>query len=635
MRLIGKGSDREWGLIPVLIVTTAIGILYGILSVLRFEAYNSGIYDLGVTFYEIYIISHGHFSITGITAYQASRSIMFILAPMFGYYGKMPALLVFQSFILAAGGIPLYFISRNMGSDQLSSSLISISYVIFYPLAGVAWFDFHFMATFPTVYLIFLALMLYGRGKAGLALAILCFSTDPLAPAIVGITAIVLIMENRKKERFPVHELEAVLALSFIYYAVGVLVFSDSYISSYLGMNNVFPVQLPYLPYTYILYLLLPVLFLSLIGIDYFAAAIPFFLFIFLNNYQPYFNLMFYQYPALIAPVVFVSASMGLARLHRAARNYEEKHSGKRKRAQSRTVKSVAVSILILNVILFSFLTPAGNLFTGPNDSNVSGDLTGLPYSYNTVQYIAYQHYDSYLRDVISMVPKGSSVMIEDNLPQMSYGYKWYLPEWITPANLPKYAIIDPYSRFYDQGSYYGSNISNCTVARANMLYSKYGYGLVAEIGGIVLMERGYTGTVKFTPLTMNFSYNSFKYNAGKTMKIGNDVILEPDNSGGYGFYGPYTFFVPGRYIIHLNLLPIGDNLKNQNLTMQLVNTSVTGTINIDTSLLVNLSSLYPDGINISVNITGFQSLVEFRSFYMHTLSPLIFYGAEMTEVQP
>ena len=47
-----------------------------------------------------------------------------------------------------------YNVSRKIIENSKYSVIISILWLMYFPLTGVQWFDFHFMALFPTLFLI-------------------------------------------------------------------------------------------------------------------------------------------------------------------------------------------------------------------------------------------------------------------------------------------------------------------------------------------------------------------------------------------------------------------------------------------------------------------------------------------------
>ncbi len=596
-----------------------IGGTYSALSLYRFFTFHAGVYDLGVSYELIYSVFHGLIGHGTLGDYQIQKPIYLVLAPFFGLTGEIPFLLVFQSLWIFFGSIPLYFISRKFGHGPWISTALSLSFLFYYPLGGVAWFDFHFMAIFPTFFFLFYCFYLYGHKRASFAFAILAMATDFLVPAIIGLGAIIILIAERKEKGWKNSFAMGIIVISIAIYIAVIYLYSFGEVSQYTNNRVIFSVNFSGLFYFYPLYLLIPVLFLALLAPEYMILSLPFFFFIYSNNYEPYFSLMFYQYPALIAPVLFISASKGLVRFGKAIRN-------------RKVIKSLATFMLVFNVILFSFLTPIGNLFTAQYDQQIGQEFTGLPYSYDTGNQITPQQYDSYLRQAISMIPRGSSVMIQDNMPQLSYLYNWTLPENINYSYLPTYALLDPYAENFIGGSFFGSNLSDSAYGQANRLINDYGYGIFAELDGIVILERNYTGTFSYVGMNEFFNPSSFDLAPG-SFSLPQSEYIPPINDGGAGFYGPYTFLSPGTYNITFEIYS-PQYSGNQSLRLQLTNTSYDG-LTIDYQLILN-STYFGSGsqsAHFVFSTSDFLSLVEFRAFYLHMVMPLIFTGVQVTEL--
>ena len=617
--MIALGRMREdKGIIVVTAAWLFVGGTYSALSLLRYFSFHAGVFDLGVAYAQIYSVFHGLIGNGTIGDYQIQKSINLLMAPFFGLTGEIPYLLVFQSLWLSFGSIPLYYISRKFVRGTFVPAAVSLSYLFYYPLGGDYWFDFHFMAIFPTFFLLFYAFYLYGMRRAAMVSAILAMITDFLVPAIMIIGALTLLHSEWKDRGIRNSFAWAIVAVGTAIYVIVFLSYGTYSATQWINQAIVYPVNIPGLTEYYPLYLFLPVLFLSLLAPEYAIMLLPFLAFIYSNNYLPYFSLMFYQYPALFAPILFLSAAKGISRIGRLSR--------------SRTMmKGVATALVAFNIILFAFLTPVGNLMTAEYDNQAGGIFTGQPFSYNTMQDITYSQQDTYLNEAIAMIPHWSTVMIQDNMPQLSYQYHWLLPEDVNASNLPQYALLDPYSSKFTGGSYYGSNESKTAILQANWLIYNYGYGILAELDGITLLERNYTGSAEFVPIDRAIGAGSFFFPGNSTASNGSEIIPAIGN-GSYGFYGPYTFLTPGSYEITFKIYAESPS-GNQSLDLQIANTSYLGQtvdlqVHLDSSYFGSLARTF----TAYFNTTNFLSLVEFRAFNLHMISSIVFSGVQIYE---
>ena len=63
-------------------------------------------------------------------------------------------MLVIQEIFLGLPAIVIYLIAQTHIKDKTSSLLISLSYLLYFPLAGVNYYDFHFQAFFMLFFLL-------------------------------------------------------------------------------------------------------------------------------------------------------------------------------------------------------------------------------------------------------------------------------------------------------------------------------------------------------------------------------------------------------------------------------------------------------------------------------------------------
>ena len=76
---------------------------------------------------------------------------------------------------------------------------------------------------------------------------------------------------------------------------------------------------------------------------------------------------------------------------------------------------TVALAVAIITWFLF---TPYGNLITD-NNNGMHGANYLVMGNYETYSHIHYTTYDQELQNMINSIPKGSSVAIQNNMPQL------------------------------------------------------------------------------------------------------------------------------------------------------------------------------------------------------------------------
>ena len=164
-------------LIIIIPLTIIFMILSSIISYLRYITFHADVYDLGV--------SSDLIKNALIYPIVYNKIIYFLMYPIYNLFPSQVGLMVFQDVLISLGSIPLYFIGRKLINNHIYSLILSTIWLIYFPLAGVEWFDFHFIALFPTIFLAGYCLMLYSKFKYSLVFIMLSMITDYLAPVII------------------------------------------------------------------------------------------------------------------------------------------------------------------------------------------------------------------------------------------------------------------------------------------------------------------------------------------------------------------------------------------------------------------------------------------------------------------
>ncbi len=478
-----RKTERD--LVIVAFFTLIFSIASSVLSYRKYISFNDSVYDLGVS---SDLIKN---ALTSPIAYN--KLIYFLMFPIYHFFPSQVGLIVFQDSFICAGSIPLYFISRKIIEDRKSSIIISLLWLLYFPLTGVEWFDFHFMALFPTLFLIGYAFLVYGKYKKSLIFMYLAGITDLLAPVILIFLIIVLII---KKAKVPKYYLYTIIIPIIVVLTV-VIIKYPSYILGFINIHSLY--SNPEILYSSlnrkILYFVLAGIPLGLLSfiVPEVLLLIPYMGLIFAHNYTPYFQPILYQYPALIASGMFIAFIYGLKKI-----------SSSKLKVQIKHIMPVIIAITVVTWFLF---TPYGNLLTDNN--------SGIPYinnvsmgNYDTYSSITYSIEDRELNSMISKIPKGSSVAIQNNMPQLVQSYNYILP--CNGYNgSPQYIITDPYSVWFynvklDPGTY------TDTLTLVNEKLNSKNYGILYEESGMILLEKSYTGIpAKFIPYKINVQNNS------------------------------------------------------------------------------------------------------------------------------
>ncbi|MHB1708359.1 MAG: DUF2079 domain-containing protein [Thermoplasmataceae archaeon] len=493
--LMMDGSQRarfkKWEGMIIVAAIAAYATLYSTLSIIRFLTYNAYVYDLGLSSSLLYSAVHNgtYFFLQNPGNITANKMIYIPLAVIFQFYPNFIPLLIFQSIWIAVGAYPLYKISKKVIADPFLSLIPSVLYLLYYPLAGVNWYDFHFMALFPTFFFFGFWLYLCDRKVASALVLFLAAMTNYLAAVIILLFGLETIFSKRgisSPTRNKLYGISLVIFPSILFLIIN-MHFGVSYTTSVSNVSG-FPFSLfAFLPLKLFLVfsLFFPLFFISLYSPKYLLLALPYFAFVFFQgSHLAYFSPINFQYPSLVIPGLFISFVYGFRRLMDISM----------KAKNSRRVGRVVKVIVAVNVCMAVILTPVGSIISGN-----STFYDGQPAMTYTVQ-------DSTINAMIAQIPLGSSVMIQANMPQLTAGYDWMVAYEFNGTNYPKFAIDDPYDHlFNDTEQVYLSNTSQ-EVRVFNEFLNSGGYGIVDEQYGIILLERNWTGHTKFIPLEFNHS---------------------------------------------------------------------------------------------------------------------------------
>lgn len=543
---------------------TVITIVYSYFAYLRYVTYNSYVFDLGVSSQLLYGVLHG--SGIQLNNLAINKLIYIPMGVIYGIHPYPPSLEYFQAFWLSLGSLPIYFIARRRLENRNWAMAISISYLAYYPLGGVYWFDFHFMALFPTLFLMAIMLRDGGRNRSSIFIAVLAGLTDFLAPLFLVFYAIYLLVERRKENRAASstysYEL-AVLVAGILIFIMVMAYYGMPYFLNYANGSITVPAPFshnspPVYRAEYFLWMLLPVLFSSLLAPSALLMLVPYVGFALVNQYTPYVSTMFYQYPALVAPLIFYTAICGLGRL--------KKLKIGNARRFTRSIGGFIYSVLFFNIVLALLFTPAGSLLTGNLSSqHVEYYLTGQNGGYYVENILSYHTYDSNISALAGLIPPGSSVLIQNNMAQLTSRYNWTLPYMLnlSKGKLPEFVLVDPYNRAY-YTSYFTTNIQMNMAYEASSLISLGLYGIYAESGGAVLLKYGYHGKpVLWKPAViladgtifqdrsgsgMRWDRIPITYNSNMFLPGGNDTIMVRINAANITEISLYQLIVEWKY---------------------------------------------------------------------------------------
>jgi uncharacterized membrane protein len=278
--------------------------------------------------------------------------ILFLVLPIYAAFQAPETLLVLQSFILALGTLPLYWIARDEINRKVALILAGV-YLLYPPLQGMNMFDFHVEAFLPAFFLFAFYYFKKEKWTRYLLFVILALMVIEFVPLIVIFLGLYGLWVSRKElskilnlgirktfinKKILISIITIILAICWFIVARKVILyfnpsgqpnpnwqrFGDPLrdplgVASTILSNPLYTVEVVFTPpsekFMYIIGLFAPVAFLSFLDLPSLIIGAPWFVASFLSNYPVYYQAVGYQYVAFVIPFIFISAVYGTKRL--------------------------------------------------------------------------------------------------------------------------------------------------------------------------------------------------------------------------------------------------------------------------------------------------------------------------------
>lgn len=538
--------------------------------------------------------------------------ILFLLLPVYAIYPSAESLLVAQSFLLAMAALPLYLLATTLLKSKSAGFALVLAYLLFAPLHGANWFDFHPQAFIPIlifsvyyftikeswklyfvsvvlalmiqehlVYIIF-ALAFYnlfvGRLKSiinsirhlnrgnvrlneGLKQRIissikrLTRMNKTLASILTMIICVGwFLLTIRVKSFYPITP-----EFLDLYQAKGVfevLGFKDDILL--LPIYVIFNPESVFEAITFefhikLLYVTLlfgPLLFLS------FRSKLSLIILVtlipmLLTNYTPYYTLGA-QYPLYIIPLVFIATIDSLSTI--------QVHQLSEPKFNLTTIKSNSLKPLLKNIIVVSMIFTISTSPLSPFAYSLSGK--GILWYPSPTQFKEKESFVEPLHAMITLIPPNASILTQNVLfPHVSCGINTYLIPFDVPSFREdgKESIIENYTRQMINDSEYVLLDARAPDYWTNFVREEISngqFGIYALTYSFVLFRRSYSGMPMFVP---NINYELFRVYKDLNIYSGEIVYDETSKSGyvalsqkgvnnGSFIYGPYVCLPPGTF---------------------------------------------------------------------------------------
>jgi uncharacterized membrane protein len=563
------------------------------LSVAKFYALTAAVFDLGLSMQQLW-----NFTQIGSTAplyYLQSAlysPLAFVLSPL-ALFDSYPLLLVFQTVALGSAAFPIYFIAKRELASRPPAFALSTAYLLYFPLAGVNWFDFHFEALFVPLFLFGYACLTARWYK--LALLLLFFAGSSWYPYIIliGLFSFLLIIEavvrwrmlderiSKGHFRFAV----TLFVLSALFFAFQYLTYSAPMHTgpSFLIDNRVIVLSLT----------LIPVLMLPLFSPRWLLMLAPF-AYLELTStcgcfsYPAIFQL---QYSTLFIPFVFLGTIGTLAWI---GRIFEDRRpelyrrtsneSGFHLRPEVSPKVILAETVLLVTLLFAAIYQPYGPLNGSSSTSFDASQAT-------EINWTTYNH----LEALTQLIPRDTPyVLFQNDMPELLPRPLAYeqtplitsLYDWLNLSNYDAaqnsfpleltsgqvvgaridYAIDNPYSNPYAYGFFDTGTLPNVSMYYfARTLYGSGYYGIAGEEGGLTVFERGYDSPPElYEPYSAYFPATQLIDSATTRPSTQSNISSTNPAPNQSVWYGPYATLSPGLYSINLSLLTTNNSPSNR-----------------------------------------------------------------------
>lgn len=536
--------------IILFISVTVYLITWSFITVERYYSLNAYVYDAGLFMQELYDVIYVHWTLNSFFLSFTFRGLKFIIFPI-SLFKSFPLLFVFQTAWIAAGAPILYYIALLKKLSKLDSVLLSISYLLFFPIAGANFFDIHNITFLPTLFLGAYYAMIRGNKYISAILFFLASIVKYPLSLLVTIFALSLIIEyylekkletknDKSKLNFYIVILIISLTLFLIRYVYFLFVYhlvlpGDSHITGFFGPKlSIFDKLIT------VLLFFGPVLFLPLLSLKTLPFSIGYVFLIFYSGFWGYIypdgvtTLYFYQLEPflLLGAIEVLSGNTFLKYRHHRNHGKHLDSKGVSGEIKSKATHVKIYSIFIIILLLALFLQPYGPF----NDDN-----TSISFHLKNTMNVNLSQYRE-LERLVSTVPSSDPyVVIQNGIPEffprafnvsgnplemqgilkvpgVGGGLRYNLTYKNNDGHWEKiridYVVADPYNPTYFEALGSPYNLSMYDLVKE--LYASGQYGIYSEIGGMIVLKHYYNGTPKY--------YEPYEYKADGNLLISNFI---------------------------------------------------------------------------------------------------------------
>ncbi len=536
------------------------------LSILRYESFTDA-WDFGSYIQSVYTTIHGGVLLSTPNAFFYTgfpttllhsflgvhfSPFLFALVPLFALFPAPETLLVLQTLVLSAGGIPVYWLARRRIGTEAAAVFLLV-YLIYPPLLGLNLDDFHVESFLSTFMLFGVCLGIEGKWKLSALFFALAMTVIEEGGILVAFSIVFLTLYHRRQLTARMVVGAAGLLVACLAYSAaatysrvffgldpsGFTMILNSANYSVLGASSTLQIPQAVLSspgralsalvfqagakIRWLSLIVGPAPF-SLLFPEGFLMALPWLTGVFLSSYPGYYSIYSIQQSFIIF-FLFPSAVLGLARL------------------KPRNPKNLKVYLVLA-------------LFFGTSFAVVA-DFPSQVYgtSFNVTPH------SLAIQNLVELVPPTASILTTSNIfPHVAQRFDAYV---VPPPTLRSgyraiatqiLDVIRPQYILLDMGSPNGVVQSENTAILLNKINTS-SYGAFAYDDKVILLKANYTALPEENDVQSVFNATNLVYD-GHLVESQNDssLYLPSGRSTQTMWFGPYIYLAPGAYDAYFTL---------------------------------------------------------------------------------
>ena len=667
LRLKGRKKFESLPFALLIISTIIYIVIWSYISVERILSLQATYFDLGSFMERLWSVANIRWNFTSFMSVFSNTGLQFFMFPI-AYFHSYMLIVTIQSAAIGLCTFPIYGISRLIIKSKSISVLISISFLIYFPIAGSNYFDVHFQSFFPILFISGYYFYLKKNYKLSILLFFLSgtvrypYFIFPGLFALIGIVETVLNgRSNYKSNNIELRDRVFYFTSIFIISGVFLLIrfitagtFTNVIITSTAGSYDFWDRIIT------VIMLFGPLLFLPFLSKRWILFFIPMLYLIFFGPTIYYFPMIFHdQYALIIYPFIYLGLIDGISLLKGAPKVTD---NGLRKtlkfqsffKGEPKKVLFMIACVFLIIILLDTAFEPYGPL----------NSTSPANYGLNQSRNINITEFNA-LSNAIKLIPSNNPYVLTQNNIIELFPRTTIPPDKITSVPLIAGMLnigqnltlkeIEQNKIPFDTG--YGTTYTNIDFVLADVnsswynfdsygypsmstliseLYSSGYYGIVAEDQGIILLQRDYKGKIEFSGLYLQYLPSQLQTDYHASLDNGQIVVANspmPKVDGLASWYGPYTGLPPGSYNVVFELATTNYSKTNsivlqatewpQNLAVM----NITGS-SFDPIEKVGCFSLH-------FSTSEFYPRIEFRGVDAQWNGTLILYGIMLVQLSP